>query len=209
MRIVPITLALAALVAAPTFAQKRVGPKKEPTFPEAVEQARKAFDSGDFGAAVSALQAAMQAVQKKQRVAILEALPKPAGWTFEDEAEQDQASNPFAAGMAVLGLNIQRKYRVEDGSKRMDVDITANSPMVQMMSMLFANPAMIQADGGELVEYGAHKAILKKQDEDLELTIVMHNKHIVKVDASGMSVDDLFAIFNQALVDRLEKPLGK
>lgn len=208
MRRIPTLLALAVLFAAPAVAQKRAAPKKETTFPEAVEQAKKAVDAQEYGAAVSALQAAIRAVQKVQRTAILAALPKPEGFAIKDDEVKDDEANPFGAGMAALGLNVNRHYS-KDG-KRIDVEVTANSPMVQMLSMMFANPAIVKADGGELVEYGQHKAILKPSGDDgQELTILMHGKHIVKVTTQGLTADELLAVFDQATIDRLEKPLGK
>jgi hypothetical protein len=197
-------------VALPATAQKRSAPKQEPTFVEAVETAKKAFDAKEHAAAVSALQAAIRAVQKLQRVAILEALPKPEGWETEDDAPaEDAANNPFAAGATAFGMTVQRHYRKGD-EQRIDLEVIANTPLVSMFSMVLANPAMLQADGGELVEYGAHKAMLKKNgDKGLELTIVMHDKHIVKATSDALSADELLKIVDQALVDRLEKPLGK
>lgn len=196
---------LIAFVAAP--GQERVGPKKPPTFAEAIELAKKAMEAEKPGAAIAALQAAIVDVQKKQRVAILEALPKPEGWTIEDQPAND-ADNALAAGLAAIGSSVTRRYvRGEDS---MQVDVTANSPMVGMMSMLFNSPALVQADGGEIVKYGAHRAILKKAgDNRHELQLLMHDAHLIKVDASGLDADALFKVFDQAFVDRLEKPLGR
>jgi hypothetical protein len=88
--------------------------------------------------------------------------------------------------------------------------VTANSPMLQMIALMFSNPALITADGGELVQYGAHKAILKKLgDTGQELQILMHDKHLIRAQSEGLSADDLLKIFDQAFVDRMEKPLGK
>jgi hypothetical protein len=209
MRTFTVPVLLFALVAAPAVAQKRAAATKEPTMPEAVEQAKKAFDAQEYGAAVSALQAAIRAVQKLQRTAILEALPKPEGFTFRDEDATADDANPFAAGMAAIGLTVTRHYAKGD-DVTIDVEVMANSPMVQMMSMMLANPALVKADGGEVVEYGAHKAVLKKQGDDgQELTILMHDKHLIKVTARTMTADDLLKVFDQATVDRMEKPLGK
>lgn len=206
MRIVPLAL-VATLWLAPAFGQQRSAPKKDPTFPEAVEQAKKAADAEQYGAAIAALHEAIAALQKKQRVAILASLPKPDGWTVKDD-EPNDADNPFAAGMALVGMNLTRRYRNND--KSLTVEITANSPMMQMMSMMFNNPALLKADGGEIVQYGAHKAILKKNgDSGSELQILMHDKHLIKVTSQGISDDDLLKIFDQAFVDRMEKPLGK
>ncbi len=201
-------LLVAILLAVPALAQKRAATTKEPTFPEAVEQAKKAFDSKEYGAAISALQAAIRQAQKLQRVAILAALPQPEGFTSHDEDAPDQAGLPFAASLAVMGSTVTRHYEKGD-SKRIDAEITANSPMVPMLAMMFANPAVVKADGGEIVEYGKHKALLKKNgDNGHELTILLFDKHVVKATCQDLTADELLVVFDQAAVDRLEKALG-
>ena len=200
------TIGTTAVAAA--FAQQRTAPKKAPTFAEAVEQAGKAVESEQFGTAISLLQQGILDLQKKQRVAVLAGMPKPEGWEFEDE-KVDEAAEQFNAGMAAVGSTVRRRYTKGDDS-RMNVEVTANSPMLQMLAIMFANPAMISSEGGELVQYGAHKAILKKTGENAhELQILMHDKHLIRVDAQGVSADDLLKVFDQAFVDRMEKPLGK
>jgi hypothetical protein len=37
----------------------------------------------------------------------------------------------------------------------------------------------------------------------------MHDAHLIKVNSQGIDADDLLKIFDQAFIDRLEKPLGK
>lgn len=201
-------LLVATLLALPGTAQKRSAAVKEATFPEALEQAKKAFDNKEYGAAISALQAAMRVAQKLQRAAILAALPQPEGFTFQDEEAKDDAAAPFLAGMAALGLNVTRTYSKGD-SKRIDVEVLANSPMVGMLAMVFANPAVVKADGGEIVEYGKHKALLKKEgDNGHELTILLFDKHVVKATCQDLTAEELLVVFDQATVDRLEKALG-
>ncbi|MBL8750365.1 MAG: hypothetical protein JNK78_14480 [Planctomycetes bacterium] len=207
MRLVPATLLAFTVLVTPFAAQERSAPKKPLTFAEAVEQAKKAIEAEKLGAAVTALQAAIRDVQKKQRTAILACLPKPEGWTIQDN-EVDENADALGATMVVMGLSLTRRY--ENGDKSLAVEVTANSPMLQMLTVVFSNPALITADGGELVKYGPHKAILKKSgDNGQELQILMHDTHLIKVDAQGLSADDLLKIFDQAFVDRLEKPLGK
>jgi len=207
MRSVSIGLLVATMWTAPALLQQRTAPKKAPTFPEAIEMATKAADGEQFGTAISALQSAIRDLQKRQRVAVLAGMPKPEGWEIRDE-EVDEAAEELSAGMAAVGSTVRRNYR--SGDKSLSVEVTANSPMLQMLAMMFSNPALIQADGGEIVQYGAHEAILKKQGGDgQELQILMHDKHLIRVSAQGVSADDLLKIFDQAFVDRMEKPLGK
>ena len=207
MHIPAIVLFSALLFVPAAAAQERSAPKKPPTFPEAVELAKKAVETEKLGAAITALQAAIRDLQKKQRTAVLACMPSPEGWTIQEETV-DENAEAMGAGMAVLGLTMTRRYRKGDAS--IAVDVTANSPMMQMLGMMFNNPALIEADGGEVVKYGVHKAILKKSGDDgQELQILMHDMHLIKVDARGVSADDLLKMFDQAFVDRLEKPLGK
>lgn len=208
MRIVSISLLVAAMWSAPAVVQQRAAQKKPPTFPEAIELATKALEGEQFGSAISALQGAIRDLQKKQRVAVLAGMPKPEGFEIQDQ-QVDDAAEELSAGIAAVGMTVHRNYRKGD-DKSLSVEVTANSPMLQMMAMLFSNPALITADGGELVQYGAHKAILKKLgDNGQELQILMHDKHLIRVSAQGVSADDLLKIFDQAFVDRMEKPLGK
>lgn len=209
MRSIPLTIFTLSLLTLPLAAQKRAAPKQDLDFGGAVAAAQKAFEAQDYGGAVTALQAAIKAVQKLQRVTILAALPKPAGYTVKDEQPEPEGTNPFAAGMAMLGMTVKRTYENSDGN-RIECEVMVSSPMVSMLSMMFNNPALITADGGELVEYGQHKAILKKEGDDgRELSILLHNKHLVKVTSQGLSSDALLAVIDQACVDRLEKALGK
>ena len=205
MRIAPFVFVLATSLAT-AVGQERTAPQKPPTFPEAVDQAKRAADGEQYGAAIAALQAAIRDLQKKQRAAVLAGMPKVAGFEVQDDQVDDNAAQ-FQAAL-IAGMTVTRHYRKDD--KSIDVEVTANSPVLQMLSMLFANPAAITADGGEIVKYGAHKAILKKNgDSGQELQILMHDKHLIKVTSQGLSADELLKVFDQAFVDRMEKPLGK
>ena len=81
--------------------------------------------------------------------------------------------------------------------------------MAAMLAMMFANPAILKSEGGEIVEYGRHKAVLKKNgDTGQELTILLFDKHVVKATANGMTPEEVLAVVDQAMVDRVEKALG-
>jgi hypothetical protein len=205
MRTLVSAFALAASLAT-VLGQERVTPQKPPTFPEAVDQAKRAADGEQYGAAIAALQAAIRDLQKKQRAVVLAGMLKAAGFEVQDD-QVDENAAAFQAAL-IAGMTVTRHYRKDD--KSIDVEVTANSPVLQMLAMLFANPAAITAEGGEIVKYGAHKAILKKSgDNGQELQILMYDKHLIKVTSQGLSADELLKLFDQAFVDRMEKPLGK
>lgn len=197
----------AVVLALPLVGQQRSAPKAPPTVAEAMEQAKKAAEAEQFGSAITALQEAIRLLRAQQRAAVFAVMPKPEGFAIEDE-QVDEHSEAMLAGMAVVGAAATRHYRKDD--KSITVEVTTNSPMLGVMAAMFANPMLIKADGGELVQYGAHKAILKEgKDRDTELQILMHDKHLIKVTASGLTGDEVLKVFDQAFVDRMEKPLGK
>ena len=196
-----LSIFLPILLAVPATAQKRATPKKAPTIAESIAQAEQALTSEAYGAAVAALQDAIRAVQKLQREAILANLPKPEGFEFED-VEPAADTEVWGADVSMLGLTVNRHYQKDE--KSIDVEVMANSPVVQMVTMMLSNPALIEADGGEVVEYGQHQAVLKNDGESgLELQLVMHGKHLVKVRTQGLSEEELFKAFDQAFVDRM------
>jgi hypothetical protein len=204
----PAVLSAALLaLCLPLAAQKRATPKQELTFPDLLKAATTAFEGKDFGAAVSALQEALRMAQQKQRDAIVAALPKPDGWKVEDEGN-DAVDNPFLGGLAALGSTITRRYT--KGEQSLSIEVIANSPVAQMVSMMLTNPALLAAQEGEVVEYGAHKALLKKDGDDAyELQILMHGKHLVTARSTKLTDKELFAIVDQKAIDALDKQLGK
>src|SRR5262245_2998005 len=205
MRIARYVSVLVLAVAA-VFGQQRSAPKKPATLPEALEAAKRAAEAEQFGSAIAALQEAIKLLQRQQRAAVLAALPKPEGYEVQDD-EVDENAEALAGGTLLMTATT-RRYNKDD--KHITVEVTANSPMLAVMAAMFANPTIIKADGGELVQYGAHKAILKEgKDRDTELQILMHDKQLIKVTAQGLTGDEVLKMFDQAFVDRIEKPLGK
>lgn len=201
-------LALAgALLLTSAALQKRVtqGPAE---FSATLASASTAWEAGDYGACIKGLRTALGLATEKRAESIRASLPAaPAGWTAVPDRKQD-GGNAFAAAMASsIGSVVERRYQKDAGKGSMTVTVTADSPVVQMMTMVLANPAML-GPGSELIEYGAHKAVLKAEGQKLQLQILLNAVHICEVNAQGVTEDELFALFDQALVDRLAKVLG-
>jgi hypothetical protein len=64
-------------------------------------------------------------------------------------------------------------------------------------------------EGAELIEYEAHRAVLRTEGTGFHLQILINDAHVCEVRAQGVGEDTLFAMFDQAVVDRLAKALGK
>jgi len=208
-----LVLALVPLLAAPLLAlgpQKRVQQKTAADFPTLLENANKSWQAGDYGQCTSHLRDALMLCTAKRAEAILAALPPaPEGYEVEvDRSMQDAANNPMLGAMAAaVGNVVQQDY---NGPEHIQVTVTADSPLVGMFSMWVANPAMLDQDS-ELIEYGAHKAVLKKTDDgrSRELLILINGEHTCQIDYQGSREDFLFDLFDQAVVDRLAKVLGR
>ena len=104
-----------------------------------------------------------------------------------------------------FGNVIEQNYQ---GTHRVNVTVTADSPMVQMFSMALSNPALMDKDS-ELIEYGTHKALLKTKGDRRELQILLFERHLVNVNAREIDEDALFALFDQRAIDSLAKALGQ
>lgn len=210
MRTRSLALLAAALVAVTTSAavQKRVSPKGPADFPSTIRAAGAAWESGEYGQCVKELKTALGLANGKRSESIRAAFPAaPEGWKVEPERNVD-ATNPFAAAMASsVGTIVERKYKQEGGRGAISCTLTADSPLVQMFTMWMANPALL-GEGAELIEYEAHRAVLKSEGQGYNLQILINGAHVCEVRAQGVSEDALFKMFDQRVVDGLAKVLG-
>jgi hypothetical protein len=78
-----------------------------------------------------------------------------------------------------------------------------------MLSGYMTNPALL-GENKELIEYGSHKAILESQQKNdrRSLQILIDAKHLVDVKTNGITEEQLFAMWDQATVDRLASALS-
>ena len=198
----------AGMLAVPAF-QKRVKQPDASDFPSMHQAAREAWDAGKYGTCMEKLKECIGLVSVKRRDTILAAFPgAPEGFTFPEDKTVNAAQNAMLGTIAAgIGNVIDRRYNEENGRGSINMTLTADSPMVQMFSMMINNPAMLDANS-ELIEYNEHKAVLKKNnDTNLQLQIVIDGKHHVDINARNVSEDELFKFMDQAAVDRLSKAL--
>ncbi len=198
----PLLLAAASAVTA--FApQERTKKVEAKDFPALIETARTSWDAKSFGGAAKALQDALTLVNAKRREVCMKAFPKaPEGWTFKPN-DPDKAENAMFGGM--VGIMVEGNYKGPEG-ERLNVKTTIDSPMIQMMSMMITNPALL-GDDGEVIKYGKHSGVLqKKGTQGYELSILIGDD-IVQADANGLSDEALLKIMSQAVVDGFEAAL--
>ncbi|QDV09759.1 hypothetical protein Poly30_53190 [Planctomycetes bacterium Poly30] len=185
--------------AAPAAAQERVAKKEAKDFPALLTSARAAWDAGQYGKASAELKEASKLVAMKQREGILAAFPAaPEGWTFTPSEVEEGA----VMLMGMTGLTVEGRYQ-GPSNEHASMTVMVDSPMVQMMSMMFANPAML-GDDAEVIKYGKHQAILQKNgDKRYDLQLLIGNDFI-QVESREMTDEALLGLCNQAMVDKLE-----
>lgn len=209
LALVPAAAVLALALPSLPATQKRVQQKDAADFPGTLDAAQEAWTQGRYGACLSALKEATGLVTAKRIEAILAALPAaPAGFEkVEEERDQVQA-NQMMAGMAgLVGNIVEQEYR---GPFRLRVTISADSPMVQMVTMGLSNPALLDKDT-ELIEYeNDHKALLKRVNggQARDFTLVVAGKHLVQVDFGSSDEDQLLAMWSQGAVDAIAAALA-
>ena len=143
---------------------------------DAIDQARKAYQSGDMAGAKQSLDLASQLIGQKNAESFVALLPAPlAGW----KAEKAQAN---AIGAAMLGgaSAASRQYTNAKGDT-VEVSITGDSAMIMQFGPMLNNPAMAGAMG-KLVRIGNQRGI---QTQDGDIMMMVANKYLINVQGSA------------------------
>jgi len=162
-----------------------------------IQEGLKAYEKGDLDTATIALDTAATLIRQQQANSLSGVLPEPLpGWSADD-------AETSSAGAAMLGggLHAERTYRKED--EQVNVSVVGNSPMLQAMSMMFANPAMMGGDAKLLIVDG-RKVIQKKEDHSLQAMIA--NNFLVTVEGGDGTADESVKAYFEAIdFEALEK----
>jgi hypothetical protein len=142
---------------------------------DAMDQARKAYQSGDLGGAKQSLDLASQLIGQRNAEAFAQLLPRPlAGWTADRSETTSVGAVAFGASVA------SRRYNNAKGD-HIEVQITGDSAVVMQFAALFQNPQIAGAMG-KLVRVGNQRAI---QNNEGDVHMVIANKFLVTVQGSG------------------------
>ena len=162
---------------------------------DAMDQARKAYQSGDLGEAKQQLDIASQLVGQKNAEAFTKFLPAPLpGWN----AEKVQAT---AIGSSVMGgvSAASRSYTNAKGDN-VEVSISGDSAMLMQFATMLNNPAMAGAVG-KLIKVGGLRAI---QNQEGDVIMVVANKFLINIQGSADAQSKL-ACANALDVAKLSK----
>ena len=173
-----------------------VAPALADDITDAMDQARKAYQSGDYGTAKQSLDLASQLIGQKNAEGFVALLPAPlSGWNAEVdayeaackalarniglyEAEEAQVS---AMGQVAFGASsASRRYENTKG-ENVEVQITGDSAMIMQFATLLSNPGIAGAMG-KLVKVADQRAI---QTREGDVHIVVATKFLITVSGSA------------------------
>jgi len=148
---------------------------------DAMDQARKAYQTGDLGGTKQSLDLASQLIGQKNAEAFSTLLPNALpGW----KAEKAQTTALGAAGFGASTAS--RTYNNAKGD-HVEVQITGDSAMVSQIAAFLNNPAMAGAMG-KLVRVGSQRAI---QDGEGNVKMIVASKFLISVEGSADSASKL------------------
>jgi hypothetical protein len=159
------------------------------------------YEKGEYAKALSELQFAINDIQKKVSERYVTVMPgAPAGW---------EADEPEAQSGAMLGGGqvISRHYHEQNGDGQMTLQVSVDIPMVQAMSAMLTNPALISADPqAKRVRVGGENAVLKwnAASKSGEVTMVLGNRILAQLEGQNLKSD---AVLQDVMKNWDVKPL--
>ncbi|HTN11019.1 MAG TPA: hypothetical protein VL154_08600 [Acetobacteraceae bacterium] len=139
---------------------------------DAIAEAGRAYKAGDLAGTRAALGEASQFLAQRAAAGLGAALPSALpGWTAEDVETN-------TSGLAMIGGGSQatREYKNAEG-QHVQIQVTADSPLVAPLAMAMSNPAMAGAMG-KLLRFGSQRAI---QTNDNEIQLLVGNRILISV----------------------------
>jgi len=180
--LVLITVGLAAiLVLASTAGADEIS--------DQIKEAIALYEAGDYAGAVSELEFAAAQIRQMQAGEYSDALPDP----LPDWTAPDAETSTYAGSMMGGAVGANRQYRKGDATA--EIEIMADSPMLQGIAMMFNNPMMLTSSGMQLIKIKGQKAALKYDTAGRsgEIMLVVLNTVLVTVSGDDIDQKDLKA----------------
>jgi hypothetical protein len=174
-------LTSATLLASPVIANDKVV--------EQIDLGLELYQQGDYGAAITELEFAINDIRKMMSAGISETFPDaPSGWTATEASKGDSGAALMGGGSALT-----RKYTQDDGNGRMEATLMVDNPMVQGMGAMLNNPALIAAQKNmERIRIGREAGILKWVPErgNAEATLLLDGRILMQVKGRNLADPD-------------------
>ena len=164
---------------------------------DAINEGMAHYKKGDLSAAASQLDYAATLIRQQKAGKVTAVFPEPlAGWRAE-KAESNSAGGMMMGG----GITASRNYQKGDAS--VEIELVMDSPMMQSILMMFNNPSMIAMSGAKLIKVQGNKAMLKDEDGDIEIQLVINNNALFTIRGYSVSVEQVKAYAEALNLDKL------
>jgi hypothetical protein len=196
----PLIVALTACLtlAAPTQADEVT---------DQLDAARQAYEAGQLHSAADTLNFVVAKIKEQMTAGLLKLLPEPlTGW----QADPAQSESAGLASM-IVGTNLGRRYFREDGAE-VNLNVTADSPLLPMLTMFLSSPFMMQADPNtKPYTIKGQRGIIKHdtQTNEHEVTLMIGNRILIQGKGTGMADGTAVQQYIEALdLDAIQKAFG-
>ncbi|WP_199610850.1 hypothetical protein [Flocculibacter collagenilyticus] len=149
------------------------------------------YKQGDLTNAEARLSYATNLIREKKALFIKSLFPEPLTHWQCGEVETDVTSGLLMGG----GISASRAYQRGD-SQLVEIEVLADSPMLPTFLTMFNNPAWVAMSGARLIDVQGHKAILKNEDGEIEVTVVVGQSLQVTLRGSKVREQDVIAYAN-------------
>lgn len=170
---------------------------------EQVQRGLKAYADKNYRGAIHELQFAISQIQEKLNAQYVTLLPEPlAGWQADNAEAQTTPAALFGGGTTLSrhyhkaggeqARGEQARGEQTGGEQQVNIEILADSPMIQALSMFIMNPAMMTSEPGTRpYHYQQYKGILKheKDKKGGEINLIVANRILVKVTGENLPDD--------------------
>jgi hypothetical protein len=93
----------------------------------------------------------------------------------------------------MMGGGITAERRYSKGTSSIQIQIMADSPMLQGVLMMMSNPMFATADGGKMERIGKQKAMVKfnPNTQNGDIQIVVANRFLVSIEGKDITNKNL------------------
>jgi|SRR5690554_6642653 len=182
------SMALGSLLLLPVVAQA------QDEVVEQIELGLELYEDQEYGAAITELEYAINDIRKLMSGRIGETFPQPPeGWSAGEVASSSSGNAMALLGGGGGGSSLEREYQQEGSDSRMEAQLMIDNPMIQAMSALFNNPALVAAQPNmERVRIGRDSALVKWEPErgNAEVSMLLDGRILMQVNGYGLESEE-------------------
>ena len=173
---------------------------------DGLAKAAELYAKGDLAGAQKEIAFANSAIAQKLNEAYGGTFPEPpAGWTADEVSAESMA-------MMGMGQTVSRTYTDSASGGTVKLSLVADSPMLQSLGMIFANPMMAAQAGFQRVRIGGEEAMMQADKASNTTQIMMPlagGRLLLQAEGStGVSADAVKSLMSAWKIDQVKKLAG-